>query len=384
MTNPLDAWMAALTPESLRAKGSMKWTTVEPGEIGAFIAELDTPMATCIRVALADALDSAHTGYLGPALSSGVSSACAQFQHRRYAWDVDPAHIVVVPDVLGALQLTIRELVDETTTIVVPTPAYMPFLDPVVTGQNLVTVPMSLVDGRWRMDPTELQLALTGGGLLVLVNPHNPTGQVATAAELAEIADIVERTRSTVFVDEIHAPLVYEGAVHVPYASLSPATAQHSVTAVSASKGWNLPGLPCAQLILTSERHRGTASWWTPIQLHGATPLGAIATTAAYTDGIEHLDAIVEYLDRGRALFAAGLAHALPLVPHHPPEATYLQWLDLRPMGIEPAAVRERTGVWGTPGQECGTAGFLRLSLGTPHHIIEDVLARLALLEYQT
>lgn len=377
----IDDWMSELTPELLRARGSMKWSSTEPGEIGAFIAELDTPVAPVVLHALQSALGEANTGYLGPVLSARVASACAGFQHRRFGWAVDPEHILITPDVLGALLVTLRHLVPAHLPIVLPTPAYMPFLLlPELAGRELRTVPMTLDAGRHTLDPAQLEAALQGGGLLILVNPHNPTGQVADRAELQQIAEIVERTGSTVFVDEIHSPMVQAPADHLPYASVSETAAAHSVTAVAASKGWNLPGLPCAQLILTSGVHQQIARGIHPVALHGATPLGAIASTAAYSAGIEHLDTVVEYLARGRAVFAAALAQSLPGAGYQPPEATYLHWLDLRPVGIDPATVRAGTGIWGTDGIECGAPGFLRLSLGTSHAIIADVAHRLGML----
>ena len=94
----------------------------------------------------------------------------------------------------------------------------------------------------WELDWTALEQALGGGALLVLVNPHNPIGKVYSREELQRISLLVEATGSRVFSDEIHAPLVYSGSTHVPYASISAIAAGHSITAVAASKAFNLPG----------------------------------------------------------------------------------------------------------------------------------------------
>jgi bifunctional pyridoxal-dependent enzyme with beta-cystathionase and maltose regulon repressor activities len=254
----------------------------------------------------------------------------------------------------------------------------MPFLElPGVAGRELRRLPMGLVDGRFVIEPDRLAAALDGGGMLVLVNPHNPTGQVATRDELLEIADVVERTGATVFADEIHSPLVYSGNSHLPYASLDERTASHTVTAVSASKGWNLPGLSCAQLILTSREHQNRWDTSPFVARHGTSPLGAVAATAAYSsEGVAHLDATLAYLQGGRDLFADRMAHA-PGIGYTPPAATYIHWLDLRRTGVEPGEVRRRTGVLGTVGSACGTEGFLRLTLATSHSIVADIGDRL-------
>src|SRR6185312_12401445 len=109
----------------------------------------------------------------------------------------------------------------------------------------------------------------------------------------------------------------------------------------SASKGWNLPGLNCAQLILSGDAHRGRwaeVSYWAAV---GTSPLGAIASSAAYLEGIPHLDATIAYLDESRRLFADELRSVLPGAGFAAPEGTYLGWVDLRGIA-DPATVAER------------------------------------------
>ena len=137
-------------------------------------------------------------------------------------------------------------------------------------------------DGRPTHDLDGLDRAFAAGGaLLVHVNPHNPTGRVFTEAEQRALAAVVERHGVRVFADEIHAPLVYPGSVHRPYASLSERTAAHTVTATSASKAFNVPGLKAAQLLLSNA---ADAAHWAEVgELagHGASTPGVLATTAA-------------------------------------------------------------------------------------------------------
>lgn len=377
----IDSAMADVDVDQLRSRGSVKWSVTSGDQLGAFVAESDLPLAPAIRHALADAIGSGLTGYLPTPVARATAAACASFQQRRFGWQVDPEQVELLPDVLGALAFTLGRLVEPGTPVVLPTPAYMPFLElPTAVGHELRILPMDLVDGRFVIDPERLAAALGDGGLLVLINPHNPTGQVASRAELLAIADVVEATGSTVFADEIHSPLVYPGTRHVPYASVDARTAAHTVTAVSASKGWNLPGLACAQLIMTSEEHRRRWNASPEVVRHGTSPLGAVAATAAYgSEGVTHLDAIVDHLQRGRDLFAERMAQA-PSIGYTPPAATYIHWLDLRNTAVDPAAVAERTGVLGTNGTACGTAGFLRLTLATSHAVIGEIADRLVTL----
>ena len=116
---------------------------------------------------------------------------------------------------------------------------------------------------------------------MLLCNPHNPTGRVFERSELTRLAEIVDRHGARVVADEVHAPLVYPGHGHVPYATVSAAAAEHTVTVTSASKAFNLAGLKCAQIVTTN--HADAARWRTlrVFQVAGPTPLGIAASIAA-------------------------------------------------------------------------------------------------------
>jgi cysteine-S-conjugate beta-lyase len=160
----------------------------------------------------------------------------------------------------------------------------------------------------------------------------------------------------------------------VPYAALGEVPAGHAVTATSASKAWNLPGLKCAQLVLSND---ADADLWARAGLHaehGASTLGVVANTAAYTGGAEWLDDVLAYLDGNRRLLAELVAEHLPGVRYTPPEGTYLAWLDFRKLGLpEPGAFfLEHAGVALTDGSLCGAAGeqFARLTIATPRPVL--------------
>jgi cystathionine beta-lyase len=207
---------------------------------------------------------------------------------------------------------------------------------------------------------------------------------------------VVEANGGRVFADEIHAPLLYPGGTHVPYASLSGTAAAHTVTGTAASKGWNLPGLKCAQLLLSNDRDAATWAERGSAFEHGASTPGVRATTAAYRDGGPWLDDAVAYLDGSRALLARLLAEHLPEAGYQPPEGTYLAWLDCRALladaGARPATGRAlpadvspaefflaKARVMLTDGAACGAAGagHVRLNFATPRPILAEIVRRL-------
>ena len=277
----------ATTAAALRARGSFKWTAPGPDGLGAAVAEMDFGAAPAIIDALAGLSADANFGYLPPALADELAEACADFQHRRFGWVVDPASIHPIPDVIKGLEISITQFSRPGSPVILPTPAYMPFLTvPPFLGREIIQVQMRNQDGFFTFDLDAIEDAFRAGGhLLIFCNPYNPLGRVFTREEMTQLTEVVERHGGRVFADEIHAPLVYSGWRHIPYASTSPAAAAHSLTATSASKAWNLPGLKCAEVILTSEADRQHWEQMGFFASHGASNPGVVANIAAFRHG---------------------------------------------------------------------------------------------------
>ncbi|GGM12936.1 MalY/PatB family protein [Promicromonospora citrea] len=373
----------AITAADLRAAGSLKWTAY-PDALGAWVAEADFPVAPPVAAALHAAVDRGLLGYLPPALVRTTSEAYASFAADRYGWAVDPARVRPASDVLTVLEHTIRHFSRPGSPVIVPTPSYMPFQTlPGELGREVLQVPMVRdASGRYTYDLDALDAAFAAGGhVLIVCNPHNPIGRVLEPAEMLAVAEVVDRHGGRVFSDEIHAPLVHPGRRHVPYASLSATTAGHTVTATSASKAWNLPGLKCAQIVLSND---ADVKLWDEVGERteiGASTLGVVAAAAAYTEGRDWLDDVIGYV-HGNATRLAELLDGSG-IGYRPPEGTYLAWLDCRDLdlpGESPAAYfREHAGVVVVDGAACGDAGrgFVRFNLGMPRPLLEQAVGQM-------
>jgi cysteine-S-conjugate beta-lyase len=375
----------ATTVPMLRARGSFKWSAPGPDGFGASVAEMDFGAAPAILEALAGLSADANFGYLPPPLADELAAACAEFEQRRFGWSVDPAHIHPIPDVLKALELAITHFSKPGAPVILPTPAYMPFLIvPGMFGREIIQVRMRGDDGGFfTLDLDAIEDAFRAGGdLLIFCNPYNPLGRVFTAAEMAELTEVVDRYGGRVFADEIHAPLVYPPAQHIPYAATSEAAAAHALTATSASKAWNLPGLKCAQVILTNAADQELWEQMGIFASHGASNPGVVANIAAYRHGVSWLDEAVGYLDDSRRLLAELLSRHLPQLRYRPPDGTYLAWLDCTAMDLPDspgALVTERAGITVVDGPAFGDggAGAFRLNFATPQPILAEMVARI-------
>jgi cystathionine beta-lyase len=277
------------------------------------------------------------------------------------------------------------EALCEPAPVVVPVPSYPPFLDVVpLTGRVLVPVACATDgSGRPALDLDAIGAALASGARTVLLsNPHNPLGRAFDRSELEGLRDLVLAHGARVISDEIHAPLVLDGATHLPYAAVE-GTADHVTTVVAASKAWNLPGLKCAQLIAGNAPDLAALRGVVHVANHGVSPLGIVASVAAYTDGEPWLGAVLDYLAGQRERFGRLLAQRLPAVSWTPMEATYLAWVDARGTGLaDPCGQALDVGrVRVQPGALFGDgyAGFARVNLATSIERLERIVDGLAL-----
>ncbi|MEU7722815.1 MalY/PatB family protein [Streptomyces tibetensis] len=375
--NPLQV----LTLDRLRQRTSMKWRTYPEDVLPLWVAEMDVPLAQSVVRAVTDALHLGDTGY--PA-GTAYAQALADFAGKRWGWDgLAVERTAIVPDVMLGVVEMLKLLTGPGDTVVVNPPVYPPFYLFVEHMERRIAE-APLADGRLDLDALEesFRRAVTGGGraAYLLCSPHNPTGTVHTAAELSAVAALAERYGVRVVADEIHSPLVLGDAGFVPY--LSVPGAERGLSLMSASKGWNLPGLKAALAIAgpgaAAELER------MPEEVgHGPSHVAVIAHTAALRDGVPWLDALLAGLDANRRLLADQLAEHLPAVRYRPGDATYLAWLDCRALGLgdDPADVFLSDGrVALSSGLPFGTggAGHARLNLGTSQEVLTEAVRRMA------
>ncbi|WP_209311475.1 MalY/PatB family protein [Streptomyces spiramenti] len=371
-----------LTLAELRRRTSEKWRAHPPDVLPLFVAEMDVPLAEPVRRAVGEALARGDTGYTR---GSAYAEAYAGFARRRWGWDgVAAERTTVVPDVMTGVLEVLAAISGPEDTVVVNSPVYTPFYDYVRhTGRTVDEAPLG---GDLRLDTAALEDAYRrasargGNPVHLLCNPHNPTGTVHTAGELAAVAELAARWGVRVVADEIHAPVVDPGTRFTPYLSVPGAGAGWSV--LSASKAWNLAGLRAGLAVAGPDAAEDVAR--VPVWVAAATShIGVIAHTAALTEGGPWLDALLAGLADNRRLLTTLLAEQLPEVRYRPAPGTYLAWLDCREAGLgdDPAAVfleRGRVAVNSGPAFGSGGAGHVRLNLATSPEVLAEAVRRMA------
>jgi cysteine-S-conjugate beta-lyase len=373
-----------LAADQLRARTGGKWKNYPADVIPAFVADMDFTVAPAIQAVMKRFVDTHDYGYGQMTERAALSEAFAAWMSRRHGWQPDPDLTNAIGDVVQALVSTIVGFTQPGDGVIAQTPVYPPFLRAIAnTGRRLVQNPLIDDGTRFMVDLDGLERAAGQATMLLLCSPHNPTGRVLERAELEGIATIAAAHNLTIVADEIHADLIYPGAKHIPMETISAAT-DRTVTLTSATKGFNIAGLHCAVTHFGSaglkEKYGSVLPEWL---LGGPSRFGIAATIAAWRESEEWLGELLRCLDRNRRVVAEWAARAD--LGHHPPESTYLAWLDCRRLHVQVGETTQKRFLehakvalsegsdFGEPGR-----GHVRLNFATSAEILDEILGRLS------
>ena len=151
-------------------------------------------------------------GYQPKWLAPRLAEATTVFQAQRFDWQIAPEEVRLVKSVLSSLRGVITHFLRPQAPVIVPTPAYMPFLTiPKALGHPVIEVPSlhgkAAGERGWMLDLEGIRAGLeAGAGLMILCNPWNPVGHVFSVEELTELHELLAQYEVLVFSDEIHSP----------------------------------------------------------------------------------------------------------------------------------------------------------------------------------
>ncbi|HQP29690.1 MAG TPA: PatB family C-S lyase [Deltaproteobacteria bacterium] len=368
------------TPIDRRNTDSLKWDIYRGRDVlPMWVADMDFASPPEVIAALKKRVDHGVFGYtLTPV---GLKNTIIERLKTRHGWEARPEWIVWLPGLVTGLNVACRAVASPKDAVLTTTPAYPPFLSaPALAGCELITVDLPVRNGMYQIDFEDLESAVTPRTrLFILCNPHNPTGRVFTRSELTRLAEICLSRDIIICSDEIHCDLILDiGNRHISMAALDQGIAQRTITLLSPSKTFNLPGLGCSLAVIPDE---GLRKRFTDV-MQGIVPhvntLGLTAALAAYRDGEDWRLALIDYLRHNRNLVEAFVERTPGLAMSHV-EATYLAWIDARDLGVKDAcAFFDQAGVGLSDGKDFGGPGFVRLNFGCPRATLQRALERMA------
>lgn len=366
-----------------RNNNSDKWTAYSKEILPMWIADMDFRAADEIIDGLVAMSQKGVYGY-GKVRPERLLEAIVYRLQRLYGWTISKESIVMLPSLVTGFNIAANMVYrrNPNAHYLYHTPAYPPFI---AIEQNVGTkgigVPLKeIVEGntiRYEIDFALMEEMVTPETeILMLCNPQNPSGRVFTKEELLEIEQFVIKHDLLVLSDEIHAELVWEGE-HTPYATLSEDAKNRTITLISASKTFNLPGLSGGFAIiendaLRDEYHKAMIGLVPRMNVYAIK-----GAELAFDYGDEWLSQLKTYLiaNRDHAVAELSKIEGLRLVV---PEATFLLWLDLSDTAHKDEAYRRllEAGVALNDGKTFGAAGnYVRLNFGTSRELLDKAIA---------
>ncbi len=358
--------------------GSSKWSRYSPDILPMWVADMDYAVAPCILDALRARLDHPVFGYAKA--DAALRRQIVDEMGSAYGWMIDPEHIVFLPGVEPGFNMALKALLHPGDKVAVQTPVYAPILQaPLNWGLERVDLPLTHAAG-WPFDQEAFRSNLAKCQAFLFCNPHNPTGKVFTQDELITIADACLQSGVLIISDEIHADLTYDGKRHRPIAALSEELAEKTITLMAASKTYNIAGLKTAFAIIGNRSLREAFERGRLGMVDSVNALGLVATKAAYANAGPWRSALLSYLQANRDYLADAVRQRLPGVTLHPPDGTFLAWLDCSALDLQPspqAVFLDRGKIGLSAGAEFGREHFVRLNFGCPRSLLVEGVRRL-------
>lgn len=377
-------------PITREADYALKWK-VDAGVIPLWLADMDFACAPEVVQAVKDRCDAGPLGYTY--VPEEWNDAIAGWWSRRHGLAVDARHIAFATGVIPLLSACVRAFSGEHGQVAVLSPGYNCFTSVVRNaGCGVREVELVRVESGYAIDFTALEEAFAEEDVRVflLCNPHNPTGNIWDADDLARIGELCKRYGVVAVSDEIHCDIVAPGAHHVPFAAASEVCARVSVTCGAPTKAFNMAGLKSAYFFAEDDALRTAVARELAAAGHETPNAFAVqAAMAAYGKSGDWLDEMNAYVQDNRAFvegFLAGRPQmGIDLVPAR---ATYLCWLDCRRL-LEAAGKKsthlfqkkllKEHGVFVYPGMIYGQGGkrYLRMNIATRRALLQEALERM-------
>ncbi|CAG7653653.1 MalY/PatB family protein [Paenibacillus allorhizosphaerae] len=348
-----------------------------------WVADMDFESPPAVKEAL---VRRAELGIYGYSIKSNTYvEAIVRWFERRHHWTLRPEWTTDSPGIVTSLSLAVELYSEPGSQVILQSPVYYPFYDVIrMNGREVAKNPLILRDGRYEMDYAHLEELMRGGAkLLLLCSPHNPGGRIWDREELLRLGELCLRHGVTVISDEIHCDLALPGHTHVPFASLSEELANITLTCLAPTKTFNLPGIQSSFIVASNpDIKRKFDMRMKTLSLHMTNFFVPDAVQAAYNEGDEWLDELLQYIDGNVEYAIRYLSEHLPQIEVMRPDGTYLLWLDCRGLRLDVKGLKklmfEEARVAFSEGSVFGTEaeGYLRINLACPRSLLQEALER--------
>ena len=363
---------------------SYKWD-VKDGELPMWVADMDFEVAPPIKKAIVDRAEHGIFGYTST--PDAYFEAISAYWGRRHAYPIPVQNMIYSNGVVAAISSIVRKLTTPAENVLIQAPVYNIFYNSILNnGRNVLSSDLVYDGSEYSIDFEDLEgkLALPQTSLMILCNPHNPVGRIWTKDELARIGELCEKHGVTVLSDEIHCDITDPTDGYTPFAAVNETCRRISVTAIAASKTFNIAGLQSACVYAEDPvlRHRVWRGLNTD-EVGEPNAFSMSANIAAYTECDGWVDEMLDYVFENKRIATDFINSSIPGLKATYSHATYLLWIDISGVAEDSVdfceKLRESTGLYLSDGREYGECGksFVRMNLATQRERVFDGLERL-------
>ena len=370
------------TPDR-RNMGSMKWDVAD-GELPMWVADMDFETAPQIQEAILSRANHGAFGYT--IVPDEWCDAIISWWKKRHNFSIDPSWLQFCTGVVPAISCIVKRVTNLGDRVAVLTPVYDIFYHSIENaGRTVAECKLKYNDGSYSIDFAALEEVLSHPltTMLILCNPHNPTGNIWTNEELSKIGTLCKKYGVVVLSDEIHCDLTAIGFNYTPFASVSKECAENSITCISASKAFNLAGLQSAAVFVPDKNLRDkVVRGLNSDEVAEPNCFAIDATIAAFNKGEKWLNELREYLFENRKFVEEYLKNNLPEVCVIHANATYLVWIDCSKFTDNSDELcdylRHSTGLIVSSGKQYrgDSVGFVRMNVACSRSTLKDGLNR--------
>ena len=355
-----------------------------------WVADMDFRTPDFVREAILKRLEHPILSYT--VIPDNFFPTISSWLERLHEWKVDPANIRYMPGLVKAQALIINYFLEKGDKIIIQPPVYHRFAQiPRTNGFETVTNPLIPVmdkDGfleRYEMDFDHLESIIDDKTkMLILCNPHNPSGRTWDCETLSRLAEITTRHGIMVLSDEINAETVFYEKKHIPFASVSPEAAANCITMMAPSKTFNIAGIVSSYIIITNPNMRDRFFLWLDENSFDLPTLFAIeATLACYKKGWQWRQEMLRYIENNIDSVDKWIRNNLPRLRCVRPQASPTIWLDCTKLGYTQPELMHyllyEAKVAFNDGTQFGPegAGYLRINIAGPRKVLMEALERL-------
>lgn len=364
-----------------KADDSMVFPYKDEEFIRMWVADMEFATPDVVIDGIKERLEKRIFGYTR-VFGNEYYTAFSNWCKKRYDWSFEKKDLVMSNGVIPALYELVEYICKEDEKVLFFTPSYA-YFQYAADYNHREAVVSDLIDqnGHYEIDFEDFEKKASDEKvtLLILCNPHNPTGRVWTEEELRKVGEIAEKHSLWVISDEIHCDLLRKGKRHIPLAKLFPEN-DKIITAMAPSKTFNIAGLMISNIIIPNEALRDI---WASRHYNFDNPLSIAAAQAAYEKGSIWLSELQEYLDENFRFTKEYLAEHLPKARMAISESTYLAWVDVNEYFSKeenlPLFFAYEAGVLLEGGNMFvqNSDGFIRLNLACPKSTLKEGLKRI-------